>query len=241
MEKIKINNQTLEYTIIRSNRKTLGLEIRPEKGLLIRAPKRISQQKIQEVIIKKSSWIIKKLEEVKEIKPEPKPLEFITGEEILYLGEYYKIKIKEEKNCLRPKVLFKFDCFLIIVDYNIKNEERRQIIRNALVVWYKNHAGLVINKRINIFKDRIGVEPALVRIKKQRKRWGSCSSMGNINFNWKLIMAPMSVLDYLVVHELAHLVHPNHSKEYWNLVELIISDYQDRQDWLKINGNLLTI
>ncbi len=241
MEKIKINDKDIEYTVVRSSRKTIGLEVSPGKGLLIRAPKRVSRKRIKEVIREKAPWILKKLEEVKEIKPEPEPLEYVTGEKIPYLGNYYNILINEVQGFKQTEVVFDFDNFLITINNDIKKEERRQIIKNALEAWYRKQAGLVINERINIFKDKIGREPVLVRIKKQKKRWGSCSSKGNLNFNWKLIMAPMSVLDYLVVHELAHLVHPNHSKDYWNLVELTMADYQDSKQWLKINGNLLTI
>ncbi len=241
MEKNKISNKTLEYTIVRSDRKTIGLEVSHDKGLLIRVPKRVSQKKIKEVIREKNRWITRKLEEVKKIKPTPDPLEFVTGEKIPYLGKYYKIIVKAVQNCKKPEVVFDFDNFLITINCDLKKEERRQIIKNALEAWYKKQAWLVINDRINIFKEKIPREPVRVRIKKQKKRWGSCSSKGNLNFNWKLIMAPMSIIDYLVVHELVHLVHPNHSKEYWNLVELTIPDYQDSKQWLKINGNLLTI
>ncbi len=241
MEKIKIDNKTLEYDIVRSSRKSIGLEISPGKGLLIRAPKRVSRKRIEGVIKEKNPWIVKKLEEVKEVKPEPEPLKFVTGEKIPYLGNYYNLLINEVQGYKKPEIVLNNDYLSININNIMEKEERRKIIRDVLVSWYKNQARSVINKRIDIFKDRICVEPALVRIKKQKKRWGSCSSRGNLNFNWKLIMAPMSVLDYLVVHELAHLVYPNHSRDYWQLVESTLPDYQESKLWLKINGNLLTI
>lgn len=241
MEKIKIQNKTLEYAIVRSSRKSIGLEVSPGNGLLIRAPERVSRKRIKQVIRDKAPWILKKLEEVKEIKPEPEPLEFVTGEKIPYLGDYYNILIKEVQGCKKPEIVLNNEYFSITINNTVEREERRQIVRDALVSWYKKQARLVINKRITIYQDKIGRKPVRVRIKNQKKRWGSCSSKGNLNFNWRLIMGPISVLDYLLAHELAHLVHPNHSKEYWKLIRSIMPEYQESKQWLKINGNLLII
>ena len=80
-----------------------------------------------------------------------------------------------------------------------------------------------------------------IYIRDQKTRWGSCSSKGNLNFNWRLIMAPLFIMDYIVVHELAHLVHPNHSRDFWKLVKKIVPDYKEKKEWLKIYGNSLSI
>jgi predicted metal-dependent hydrolase len=124
---------------------------------------------------------------------------------------------------------------------SLKEKKRRENIRQAFISWYREHADKKVKERVEKYKNMIGVNPNRVRVKKQKKRWGSCSSRGNLNFNWKLIMAPMEIIDYLVVHEMAHLIYPNHSRDYWELVETIIPDYKERQEWLRINGNRLTI
>jgi predicted metal-dependent hydrolase len=109
-------------------------------------------------------------------------------------------------------------------------------IREAIIDWYRSQASQKIEERINYYHHKIGRNPARITIKEQRTRWGSCSSLGNLNFNWKAIMAPSPVLDYIVVHELCHLIHLNHSQDFWNLVASILPDYRERRDWLKIHG-----
>ena len=101
----------------------------------------------------------------------------------------------------------------------VEANERREIIREEVIQWYRSHADTKIKERVKKYQEQIGEMPNAIKVKKQKKRWGSCSSKRNLNFNWKLIMALMSVIDYLVVHELAHLKYPNHSKEFWQLVE----------------------
>jgi len=115
------------------------------------------------------------------------------------------------------------------------------LIRDEVIQWYRNHADQKIRERVKKYQKQIGEEPNSIKVKKQKKRWGSCSSKRNLNFNWKLIMAPMSVVDYLVVHELSHLKYPNHSKEFWQLVEAVIPNYEEKQEWLRVNGRKLNI
>ena len=85
------------------------------------------------------------------------------------------------------------------------------------------------------------MEPNKVKVKKQNRRWGSFSSKGNLNFNWKIIMAPISIIDYLVVHELTHLLHSKHCRDFWETVETIIPDYEQKQEWLRMNGNRMDL
>ncbi|MFW6026541.1 MAG: M48 family metallopeptidase, partial [Candidatus Woesearchaeota archaeon] len=120
-------------------------------------------------------------------------------------------------------------------------ENRREKIKENIISWYRERADKKIKERVNKYKDKIGIEPNNVKVKKQKKRWGSCSSKGNLNFNWKLIMAPMSIVNYIVVHELTHLKYSNYSQDFWQLIETIIPDYEERQEWLRINGRKLTI
>jgi predicted metal-dependent hydrolase len=102
--------------------------------------------------------------------------------------------------------------------------------------WYRDKTAQAIADRVNFYLPTVGESPTRITIKEQRKRWGSCSSLGRLNFNWRIIMLPQSVLDYIVVHELCHLVHHNHSRDFWNLVGSILSDYQECKQWLKLNG-----
>jgi hypothetical protein len=240
MEQITVGNREINYTIIRSNRKTVGLVVDLEKGVIIRAPRRLTNSQIKEVVKKKSSWIIKKLKEVRKIKPAPE-VNFISGEEIFYLGGKYRLKVMESDMIKKTRVKYYQGEFQIEAPPFLDETERRSSIRQEMVKWYKDQARVKIEERVRIYQDKMGVCYNKITVKEQKKRWGSCSSKGNLNFNWRLIMAPVSVIDYIVVHELAHLVHPNHSTDFWELVKAIIPDYKERQEWLKVNGNCLSI
>ena len=110
-----------------------------------------------------------------------------------------------------------------------------------MISWYRRQAKVKINVLITNQKKQLNVEPNKIVIKKQRKCWGSCSRRRNLNFNWKIIMAPLAVIEYLVVHELVHLIHPNHSQDFWQTVAEIMPDYEKKKEWLRINGRRLTI
>jgi len=242
LESIKIGNTVVEYNIIKSKRKTVGIIVEPEKGVIVRSPERLSEEKIKRLIQKKSSWILEKLDRVSEVKPGPSPKEFLSGEKLPYLGRRYRLKVKEKEDIEKARIKLYRGHFYIYYPATITDErEGREAIRNELIKWYRRQADKKLRKRVDKYKKRIGVEPNSIRIKKQEKRWGSCSSKGNINFNWKIIIAPMIVVDYIVAHELVHLKHPNHSREFWELVETIIPDYEERQEWLRINGRRLTL
>ena len=240
---IEFGTKEIEYEVIRSDRKTLGINIDPDNGVIVRSPRNVSEGKIKEVVEDKSSWILKKLKKVAEIKPRPGPREFLSGEKLPYLGRRYRLKVKPVEKIKKVRVKLyqgKFD-----IDYpqelEAKEEERRKKIRGELISWYREHATKKIKERVEKYKGQVGVEPNKVKVKKQKKRWGSCSSKGNLNINWRIIMAPMSIVDYIVVHELVHLKHNNHSREFWQIVETIIPDYEERQEWLRVNGRRLEV
>ena len=238
---LKIGNTLIEYNIVRTNRKTLGINIDLEEGVVVRSPEKLNNKKIEDIVKNKSDWILKKLDKLGEIKDKPAPKEFMSGEKLPYIGRRYRLKVIEDENIKKAKVKLYQGKFIVKVDPNLKGDKRREKIRDAFISWYREHADKKIKKRVKKYKDQIGVEPNKIKVKKQKKRWGSCSNKGNLNFNWKLIMAPMSIIDYLVVHEMTHLIYPDHSREFWEMVETIIPDYKEKQEWLRINGNRLNI
>jgi len=238
MQQIEIGNQLIDYEVIRTDRKTLGISLDKDKKLTVRSPKKAEDEWIKKVLKKKTSWILDKLSEVDKIKPAPKPKEFLSGEKLPYLGRRYRLKVRPDDEINSVEVKLYHGKFIIncpSTTYN-NDSERIEKIRESLIEWYREHAKRKIKERVEKYKEQLDVEPNNVVIKKQKKRWGSCSSKDNLNFNWKIIMAPMTIVDYLVVHELTHLKHNNHSKEFWKTVESIIPDYEERLKWLKING-----
>jgi len=241
MQQIKIGNKTIDYEVVRTDRKTVGIILDNDKNLTIRSPKNTEEDEIRKIIEDKSSWILKKLTEIDKIKPPPKPKEFLSGEKLPYLGRRYRIKTTGSESIKKVKVMLYQGKFIIEYPKKLEQneEKRREAVRDELISWYREHAKEKIKERAEKYRKILGVKPNNVVIKKQQKRWGSCSSKRNLNFNWKIIMAPMSIVDYVVAHELVHLKHSNHSKDFWQSVETIIPDYEERLEWLKVNGRRL--
>ncbi len=232
----------LEYKVIKSKRKTIGISINDAKEVTVKAPHQAENDIIEFVLQKKANWIMKKLKEANEITPPPPPKDYVDGDKLLYLGEYFPVEVREYNGVAKTNISFKKDKILIeIFSYYNTIDERRELIKEGLVNWYRKMAKKVIVNRVGQFSNVVGVTPNQVKIKTQKKRWGSCSSKGNLNFNWKLIMAPLPILDYVVVHELTHLIHSNHSKEFWAEVKKVIPDYLECREWLKVKGNTLEV
>lgn len=241
MAQIIVGNTEIYYRVIRSRRKTIGIIIDPEKGVVVRVPERLTDKQIKEFVKKKSSWIIKKQEELKKVKCLPKAREFVSGEKLTYLGELYEIEVIQGEDNKSVEITLKDGKFQIRVSSSLKGDNRRETIIRELVQWYKKQARIKYKERVELYRNIMNVTYNKIYIRDQKTRWGSCSSKGNLNFNWRLIMAPLSIMDYIVVHELVHLVHPNHSKDFWKLVKKIVPDYKEKKEWLKIYGNSLSI
>ena len=223
MGKIKIDK------IVRSNRKTVALIVTQDAILVVRAPVFTPMEHIERLVSKKSSWIRQKIAEVIK-RPKPLTKEFVGGEGFLYLGKLYKLHIVDDASLI------------------IELKDRLYISKNSLpqarqviVQWYKKEALKIIRERCAWYAKITGYKPASVKITNAQKRWGSCGPKGTLNFSWRLIMAPVEVIDYLVVHELVHIGQPDHSKLFWTEVESILPDYKKREKWLKENGGLLTV
>ena len=122
------------------------------------------------------------------------------------------------------------------VDEDLSETDREVFVKGALEKWYLSHAEDRLREKTARYAKIIGVKPSSVTLKSYKSRWGSCSSKGDISYNWKIIMAPHHIVDYVVVHELSHMIQLNHSPAYWRSVERFIPDYQQCRKWLKVNG-----
>lgn len=237
---IETSNNQITYTVVKTKRKTIGITIDMNGEVKVSAPLRISEKQIKEVVQKKADWIIIKVNEVRERNSNTVCREFISGEKFLYLGKEYTLEIVE-KDLGQAEVFMQEDTIAVYISQGMSEESRKQTIKEALVKWYRQRFAEVVKDRIEKYSLQLKVAPCKVVIKDQKIRWGSCSKKGNINLNWRLIMAPLHVIDYVVVHELCHLKVMNHSKDFWNLVESILPNYHESRKWLKVNGNRLGI
>jgi hypothetical protein len=233
---IKYENQIIQFSVEYRRRKTLEIQILPPDKVLVICPKGLSENRVKEVVRLKAKWIISKIKELRDIEFRPIDSELKGGESFMYLGNNYTLQINIKKNLKKPKVDLTEG--KIHITAPVKDDK---LIRDALKGWYRKKADELIKNRVEYYKPIIDREPKLVKVKEQKKRWGSCTSEGNIYFNWRIIMAPIDVIDYVVVHELCHLIHMNHSKYFWKLVESILPDYKERKSWLKKYGIGLNI
>ena len=216
--------------IIRSNRKTIALIVHRDGTLTVRAPLKASTRQIQELVETKAKWIRSKQELVKTVYPKAKPKEYQNGEEFLYLGKSYPLEIVSE---IRPPVLLDGHFYI----------DKKKLPHAELLMthWYKEQARQVATERASQFASLWKYKFGQIKITSARTRWGSCSGKGTLSFTWRLVLAPLPILDYVVVHELVHLVHKNHRKEFWRQVETILPDYKRSIQWLELNGHLLQL
>lgn len=180
--------------IIKSKRKTIALQITDDATLIVRAPFFVDDKTIEQVVESRKEWIEMKRKEILSRDPKFLPKEFVNGEGFLYLGKYYRLKIL--KNAEEP---LKFDNGFYL------SKEHLHHARDLFVQWYKQRAYEKISERVKWYVQKRGFKYNKVNITDAQKRWGSCSCKGNLNFSWRLIMAPLAVVDYVVVHELVHL------------------------------------
>lgn len=231
--KLTYNNRTINYTIKYSKRKTLAIVIDQDGKVMVKAPVGLHEERIIELVTKKASWIMGKIETRQE-RAIPKKT-YVNGELFLFQGEEYPLDITLDEATVRAHLIFDTR-FLITTPI-----DDPAIYRELLEKFYRKATRTLVLERIGYYKKYIQVEPNRVVIKQQKNRWGSCSSLKNLNFNWILAMASHLALDYVVVHEMCHLIHMNHSKAFWQLVEAILPNYRQGKVWLKENTHRLNL
>ena len=240
MLNLKIGSTVISYSIKRSFRaKYVNISVGVD-GVQVVAPVSMDDSEIIPLVEKKREWIFKKFESYRQLAQIRLEREFVSGEKLLFMGNDYPLKVIEDEGRFTSVNLTEGQ-FLVYINKHIPLEMRREAIRRKLEQWYISKAKKIIHERLELFANKIGVKINTVRYKNQKTRWGSCSQKGNLNFNWKLVMAPMYIVDYVVVHELCHLIQMNHSKKFWQQVGSWIPDYKERRKWLKENGIRLNV
>lgn len=217
--------------IIRTKRKTIALQITDDATLVVRAPFEVSEKTIKNVVIKHKDWIEKKKESILSRDPKFGKKEFVNGEGFMYLGRYYKLSIVNKQN---TPLVFNNNSFSLLRDH-------LPVARDLFINWYKERAYEKVSERVEWYAKKRNFVYNKINITNANQRWGSCSPKKNLNFSWRLIMAPLPVIDYVVVHELVHLEERNHKKFFWSKVKMLIPDYEKYKDWLKRNGYLFRL
>jgi len=214
--------------IIRSKRKTIGLHITDDARLIVRAPLNLPDYAIIKTVLKYENWIKKKKITIEAREQKFVPKNFVNGENFLYLGDDYQLEIVDNQ----PESLRFNNKFYL-------SRNALPVAREIFIAWYKHMAHLVISERTKLFAEINDLQYNKINITSAQKRWGSCSNNGNLNFTWRLVMAPVPVIDYVVIHELSHLKEKNHQEAFWNRVRTFMPDYKIYNDWLKEKSQFL--
>jgi predicted metal-dependent hydrolase len=200
---LEIGHKEVPIKIIRTDRrKTATIKI-VEGDVHVIVPRRLSQKLIEELIKRKTNWIRQKLHLQASIQP-VRPKEYVSGEAFSYLGKNYRLKLSEGNTA---GVKLKGGRFMLEVKSALTGEAKTQYVQAQLAQWYRDHAEQRLRDKAKRFAPLLGVSPNSINVKYFKARWGSCSIHGDVTFNWRIIMAPHQVVDYVVVHELAHLKH----------------------------------
>ncbi len=221
----------LNYQIVRSaKRKKLTISVERDRSIVVHAPEGLSDETIHQVVDSKRQWLFDKVNHPQKYQDRPHApgKEVVNGESVPYLGREYLIEIKDTvSGCVE------FSRRFLVPP--AQQSKRRKVLKE----WYVTRAMETILPRVKRHANELGVEFSEAKIVDNRYRWGSCTVKDNVNFNWRLIKAPMFVIDYVIVHELAHLMEANHTPRFWNIVRAKVTFADKAKIWLKQNGQVL--
>jgi len=221
----------MEITIIRKKVKNLNLTVKPNLEVVLSAPIGLESKYINDFLESKQSWIDKQLNFFREYSPQSIEKEFVSGENFRYLGKNYRLKVIED---IKDEVELKND-FLVLY---IRDKNDIELKRRVIKEWYQNRAKEVFRKLIVKYQAIVKKKINRITLKEMKTRWGSCNShKGYINLNLHLIHQPIRCIEYVVAHELAHLVHPNHSREFYNYLSYLLPDWRELKERLHSQMN----
>ena len=221
----------LNYTIKRSSkRRKLTITVERDRRVVVHAPESTPETAIRKIVESKRQWIYEKVKHTQKYErlPHPPGKELVNGESTLYLGREYQIEIvaTESKE-------IKFEQRFLIPNSLVGGQ--KHVLRD----WYKKQAKRKILPKVESFAATLGVNVAKAQIMDSRFRWGSCTVRNNVNLNWRLIKAPMFVIEYVIVHELAHLIEANHTPRFWSIVRTHSPTAEKARTWLRDHGQIL--
>lgn len=226
--RVDYGTTAVNYELIFSRRKTLGITVYPDGRVVVRAPLGASEAEVQDLVRKKGGWIVKKQQMFEDYPPPPPPRRYVSGESHLYLGREYRLKVVQDS---RQSVTLTGDRFLL----HVRDSSDLSGKQKLMTEWYRARAREVFAERLDacyVVAQRHGIPFPEMKIRLMKKRWGSCSSKGNINLNLRLIQTPQSCIDYVIFHELAHLRVLNHSAAFYALLAKMLPDWRERRESL---------
>jgi len=223
---IKLAGKSVSYTLRRSGkrRRSIGLSI-DDRGLIVSMPQRAPERWLHSVLQDKAQWIVRQLAEWEARKPSA--LQWVDGQFIRFMGEPLTLRVVASLFDAQP--LLRGRQLLV----HVTDTANRHVVEQAVTQWYQREAEVLFKQRVELFAPLMRVSPGAVALSSARTQWGSCTARGKVRLNWHLVKMPLRLIDYVVVHELAHLVEMNHSPAFWEVVAAVLPDYRRRRSELR--------
>nr|WP_209262395.1 SprT family zinc-dependent metalloprotease [Thiorhodococcus minor] len=229
-------NNEIAYEVIRSQRATADIVIERDGSVVVRAPEWADDDQVARIVRSKEYWIYKTLAEWRDLNAAAVLREYKNGAAFLYLGRAYRLSLVDGQDA---PLQLKNGRFLLRRELVAAGDAR--LAKLAFQDFFRAKGRLRLGDRVRYYAPKVGVEPLGVEVKELGHRWASCSPGGKLHFHWKCMMAPQTVIDYIVVHELCHLHHRDHGDAFWNEVDKVLPDFRERKEWLRRQGAALEV
>ncbi|MCA1058898.1 M48 family metallopeptidase [Rossellomorea aquimaris] len=230
------SGETIHFELKYKNRKSIGVYVDGYGNLEVHAPKGTQEESVFEFLEGHWDKIIQKSKEVKGRLNGPQIKSYQHGEPFLYLGKSFPIEVHHSPEITQDYVTFNNE--ILNIQVKVIEDER---IKQALKRFYYKQCKSIVEKSISSHQQHFKTKPRSVRISDSRTTWGTCDGRRQLTFNWKLAMSPLEVIDYVVVHEMCHMVHLNHDRSFWRLVGKIVPDYKEKERWLADSSWKMTV
>ena len=214
-----------------ANRQTTDIVIERDGQITVRPPLRMTPEQVDQTVLSKRMWIYRNLAEWRDLNAARVLREWVNGESFRYLGSSYRLLLVKKQD---EPLMLKDGRFHLL--RSVIESDDKDAAQNAFESLYAEKGRDRITRRVAFFSRKVGVVPGKVLIKNLGYRWASCLKNGDLHFHWKCMMAPATVIDYIVVHELCHLHHRDHSADFWNEVDKVMPDHRERKEWLRVRG-----
>jgi predicted metal-dependent hydrolase len=225
----------IEYRLLPgADRRTTDIVIERDGLISVRPPKRMTAEQVDATVLSRRMWIYRNLAEWRDLNATRVVREWVNGESFLYLGSYYRLLLVADQDEPLKLKEGRFRLLRSVVDQGGKEGAQQ-----AFQTFYEQKGYERLSKRVAVLAAKVGVRPGPVAVKDLGYRWASCTNDGNLHFHWKCLMAPATIIDYIVVHELCHLRHRDHSTAFWNEIDKVLPDFLERKEWLRQRGAAL--
>lgn len=232
---VRFGEVHIPYRVQRSARRTVSLVMQADEGLLVKAPRSAEPSALRALVHRKAPWVLARQARFDQLEPAPPAREFVSGEALRYLGRQLRLRVVEG-GPERALVVARGSVLVAQVAEGMGAAERAVEVREGLERWYRARAQARLPERVERAARALGVSPPPVLIRGQQKRWGSCTASGELRFNWRIMMGAMPLVDYVVAHELCHLLVHDHSPAFYDKLRALMPDYAAREERLRLEG-----